>query len=675
MSYLLLFVLTIAAWLMDLVLQAVYYFGTSPFGLANIARDAGGYFAESIYYSACFFALFSLPGMIALAVSNRRHGAERREDLMPRWIYILHACLMTLLITVNHADHEIFRFMGMHYSVEMLKAYNIFSSTTAFVGDTLRTDARGAYSSVILFCVPVIYLTLSLIFRKRICTFAQKKSDKLSPRILTAVAWGGISLLIVLMMNSFIKIDDMKGLGWYPSRNQQKVAPYFIAFIEDIRNAKDSKKSAADYSTISEDIDRFQKKWLDEELDKNWKFVSNELPFQKTYQGQCPASLGNGQPNIVIIFVETMRAMNLPDFNPEIKEDPMPFLHSLVTEENSIMQKHAMHSAWFDRYLAAALPTIDAMMATHTGLPAHSEFTVSSVFVSDKYPSFVSMLRDHGYFTAFLDSADGGFTNWSMWVRRWYEQFGDLMTRDDKVTIKALGDLILERRKQNQPYAISAITTSNHIPFRVPEGGIQPPENAEAPERIKYTLRYSDDQLKALFERLDQNDALSNTVFFILGDHAYSLDEVPNESGIGGNYDTLRYNVVWVPMLMLSDLSGIPQGHQSVAAAHTDIGPTVLAAAGICDDNSFVGHSLLKPAPHRILVNKNNNYLYRDGDYTMIGVDGFREQLYKTDDRLEKADLWQSETAELERLKREAQSYRSVLDYAYEMHKIPGLDR
>ena len=57
----------------------------------------------------------------------------------------------------------------------------------------------------------------------------------------------------------------------------------------------------------------------------------------------------------------------------------------------------------------------------------------------------------------------------------------------------------------------------------------------------------------------------------------------------------------------------------------------------------------------------------------MIGVDGFREQLYKTDDRLEKADLWQSETAELERLKREAQSYRSVLDYAYEMHKIPGL--
>ena len=41
--------------------------------------------------------------------------------------------------------------LGMHYSIEMLKAYNIFSKTTAFVGDALRTDARGAYSSVALF--------------------------------------------------------------------------------------------------------------------------------------------------------------------------------------------------------------------------------------------------------------------------------------------------------------------------------------------------------------------------------------------------------------------------------------------------------------------------------------------------------------------------------------------
>ncbi|MBR4985517.1 MAG: sulfatase-like hydrolase/transferase [Proteobacteria bacterium] len=672
MSYLVLFVLCVGAWLMDLVLQAVYYFGTSPFGLANIARDAGGYFAESIYYSACFFALFSLPAMVALAIDRHRHRDAELKTLMPGWIYILHASLMALLITVNHADHEIFRFMGMHYSVEMLKAYNIFSNTTAFVGDTLRTDARGAYSSVILFCVPVIYLTLCIIFRKRICIFAQNKSDKVSPRILTAIAWSGISLLVLLMMNSFIKVDDMKGLGWHPSRNQQKVAPYFIALIEDIRNSKDSQKNTADYSKISEDINRFQKSWMDEEPDKNWKFISNELPFQKTYQGQCPAALGNGQPNFVIIFVETMRAMNLPDFNPEITEDPMPFLHSLVTGDNPIMQKHAMHAAWFTRYLAAALPTIDAMMSAHTGLPAHSEFTVSSVFVSDRYPSFISLLRDHGYFTAFLDSSDGGFTNWSMWVRRWYEQFGDLMTRDDKVTIKALGDLILERRGKPEPYAITAITTSNHIPFRVPEGGIQPPEDAEATERIKYTLRYSDDQIKALFERLDQNDALSNTVFFILGDHAYSLDEVPNISGIGGNYDTLRYNVVWVPLIMLSDLDGIPRGHQGVAAAHTDIGPTVLSAAGICADNSFVGHSLLAPKPHRILVNKFGNYLYREREDTLIGIKGFRDQLYKTSDRLEKHDLWKDEPDRVERLKGEAERYRRVLDYAYEMHKIPA---
>lgn len=126
---------------------------------------------------------------------------------------------------------------------------------------------------------------------------------------------------------------------------------------------------------------------------------------------------------------------------------------------------------------------------------------------------------------------------------------------------------------------------------------------------------------------------------------------------------------------MLSDLDGVPRGHQAVAASHTDIGPTVLSASGICADNSFVGHSLLKPAPHRMLVNKNSNYLYRDGDYTMIGVDGFREQLYRTDDFLEENDYYQDQPDVLKTLKREALSYRRLLDYAYENSKFPSLDQ
>ena len=675
MLYLVLFVLSVLGWFMDLILQAVYFWGTGPFGMPNVTADVTVSFFKSAYYSAYFFALFSLPAMVALFIHQIIRRNNPPASMVPTGIYILHIILLTFLICINHADHEIFRFMGMHYSIEMLRAYNIFSSTTSFVGDALRTDARGPYSSVILFVIPAFFCILSIAFRKKICGIGQKLNAKMSNLLASIIAWAGVAILIVLMLNSFVKVDNMRGFGWYPSRVQQKLAPYFIALIEDIRLSKDHQNGIIDYASISKDIENFQQRWTAEEMDKNWQFISSDLPFQKTYKGNCPPALGQNKPNIVIIFVETMRAMNLPDFNKEVKEDPMPFLHSLITGQNEIMQKHKMHSAWFDRYLAAALPTIDAMMSTHIGMPAHSEYTVSSVFFSSRFPSFVSYLRQHGYYSAFLDSADAGFTNWSNWVRRWYEDFYDLMTRDDKVATKALGDLIIERRKQNNPYIMTMITTTNHIPFDVPEGGVQPPKDAKATERIKYTLRYTDDQLKELFDRLDKNDALSNTLFLILGDHGYSLDEVPNESGIGGNYDTLRYNVVWVPLIMLTDLEGLPQGHQSVPASHIDLGPTLLAAAGICDDNSFIGHSLLHPGNHQILVNKKSNYLYRDNQYTLIGVQGYREQLYRTDDFLEKHDFWQEDTKALERLKTNAISYRRLIDYVYENHKTPALEQ
>ena len=666
MAYLVLFILCVFGWLMDVVLQAAYYWGTGPFGMPNVSADVGICFCKSIYYSACFFAVFGIPGMLGLAVARRVRPGD--DAAVPRGIYILHVLLLTFLITLNHVDHEVFRFMGMHYSVEMLRAYNIFSNTTSFVGDALRTDARGAYSSLFLLAVPLAFLVLSLVLRRRILAVAQRV--KISARLARAIAWSGTGLLIVLMLTSFVKVDDMRGFGWYPSRIQQKLAPYFVAFFEDLRYAQEKRANAFDYSHIAEDIARYQAMWTAEETDPNWRFVSSELPFRRTYAGQCPKALGNGQPNIVILFVETMRAMNLPDFNRDVQDDPMPFLHSLIAQQNEILQRNHLHTAYFDRYLAAALPTIDAMMSTHIGLPAHSEYTVSSVFFADNFPSFVTSLRRHGYDTTFIDSADAGFTNWSNWVRRWYEHFTDLNTRDDKLTVQALGDQIVQSRQSGKPYIVTTITTTNHIPFNVPKGGVQPPEGADATERIKFTLRYTDDQIRALFERLDRENALSNTLFLILGDHGYSLDEVPNESGIGGNYDTLRYNVVWVPLVMVTDLEGIPQGRQTVPASHVDLGPTILATTGICDDNSFAGHSLLTPAAHHILVNKKGNYLYRDETHTTIGVLGWRGQLYRTDDRLETTDLWQSDAATMDALRDGADTYRRVLDYAYEKHVI-----
>ncbi len=678
MSHLLLFGISFIAWLIDIALQAVYYFGMSPFGAENYGSDAALFYVPALYYSACFMIVFSLPGLIAWTSVRRKQLKHQQPVKMPGWILVMHAVLLTLLICLNHSDHEILRFMGTRYSLEMLKAYNVFSDTSSFVLGTLATDARGAYSSLMLFGPPLIFLILVIAFRKKlakfICSF-EARTSRLVNRLATWGLYLGIVVMIVSALSVFIKEDPILGVRWQPNRKQVRVSPIPIALIEDIRESIKIGNHDRDYSTIDQDIQKFQALWSSEELDPNWHFVSSDLPLQKNYVGTCPQVLDGKKPNFVVLFFESSRAMNLPDFNPEVVGDPMPYLHSLIDGSATVMQKHALRSAWFDRYYTSGLPTVDAQMATHLGIPAHSFFTVSSTFTLNAYPTYASILRDHGYYTTFIDSADGGFTNWSMWIHRWYDQFVDLRTKDDKDTLQSLGDLILERRKTDQPFLITAITISNHVPFTVPEGGLQPPEEMPFRDRMNYTLRYSDDQLKAFFERLSEADALSNTVFILLADHGYALDDIPKDQFFGENYDSLRYNVAWVPMVMLSDLTVLPEGRQSHVASHVDLAPTILNIAGFCDDNSFVGHSLVQPSPHHILVNKNNNFLYRNDEYTAIYVVNSRPQLFRTDDVTQKNDLWQQESAVVDQFRAEGESYRRVIDYAYETNRIPVIGK
>ncbi len=685
MQYLVLFLVALAAWLIDASLQAVYYFGMSPFGTSMYGSMGTTFFGLGIYYNACFFVLLCLPAFIAMSVLRIRAKkckiSEMAQDnspvSIPRWVWILHATLCSLLVLTNHIDHEILRYMGTRYTVEMLKTYNIFSQTTSFVFDALRTDERGPFSSAILLLVPIVFFILLLVFRKRICNLFDKleaKVPSIASCLTGAVIYIGTFSLIISAISVYIHTYPLTGMCWDPSKRQALVSPIIIAFIEDVRHNQKLGERNSDFTNISSDIESFQKLWLSEEADSNWQFTSAELPLLKTYQGTCPQALGGKMPNIVIIFLETTRAMNLPDFNPEVKLDPMPFLHSVVTGENEILKKNGMKSGWFSRYMPGGLPTVDAQMVTHIGIPAHSYFTVSSTFLQSKLPSFTNMLRNHGYDTTFIDSAYGGFTNWDKWVDRWYDHFVDLNTKDDKVTMDSLGDHILAKRKLDKPYLITAITISNHEPFEVPNGGTKAPDDIPFRERIQYTLRYEDEQLKAFFERMDENNALADTIFIILGDHGYSLGDIPSEQFWGENYNSLRYNVAWVPLIILSDIEGLPVGEQKIVASHADLAPTILDAVGICDDNSFVGHSLVNPKQHHVLVNKENNFLIKNDTYGAIFVHGAHPQLFRTDDLLEKNELGESQPDVVEQMKQLGLSYRHLVDYVYETKRIATSD-
>ena len=681
MSYIILFLVTAVGYGLDVILQAVHYFGESPWGGVYL-ENPGYLFVLALFYSLGFFMIFSVPGILGLTIYRFTKRGTDAVNRIPRWCYVLHLVLISLLIALNHADHEVLRFMGLRYSVEMLKAYNIFSDTTSFVWGILKTDARGAYSALYFLLVPVLFLILGLVLPIR--KIAERVSGKMEMKRAAKLHLGaGIVVylavfgLIISLVSVFIKNDPITGFGWKPSFRQIRVSPIFISFIEDIRKInKFGERKQWDYTNIAADVDVFRSIWLSEERDPNWKFGDAKYPLFKTYEGNCPARLSKELPNIVMMFLETNRAMSIPDFNSEVSPEHMPFIHSLISGESEIVKQHHLKVAWFSNHTTSGLPTIDSLMAAHLGIPAHSNFTVSSTFTARYYPSFASRLTNIGYYSLFIDGADGSFTNWSMWIRRWYKEFKDIKTSDDKYVFNEMANRIIERRDHKDPYLVTATTMTNHVPFDVPEGGVKAPDGIPLRDRIFYTLRYEDDQIRDFFETLSKHNAISNTLFIIVGDHGYALGDVPKKDFIGDNYDSLRFSVTWVPLIMVysgDDFTGLPEGKQTQISSTTDVAPTILEIAGICDENSFTGHSLIQAKKHHNLVNKMNNFMYRDDNYTSIFVSERRAQLFRTDDLFQKTDLSETENEIVEKMKTDGESVRRVIDYAYEADAIPQM--
>jgi len=679
MTFALLFIISLTAWLIDAILQLFLYYTSTPIGLEYMAYP-GTMFGLGIYYSAAFICGLSLPSFIAASFLRKRpaqpegFGWKTRETL----IYMIHVFIMFVFVCCNHADHELLRFYGTHYSIQMMSDYDLGSSTAGFVLETLYADIRGHYSAIVLLLFPFSWLAACLIFRKKLQKLAERIKSAISSNIEKIVFFVVLATLIIFPITAFgafIKNDAKFGWTIHASRRQLRVAPLPVQLIHDIRESRLHVIDAAvKYENIDQKIQTVRDRWLAEEPDKNWQFTG-DLPLHKTYTGTCPAPMGSGQPNVVLIFMESTRAWNLPDFNDNIKEDPMPFLHSLIAGDSELLKKNNMKSAYFTHYVTNGQPTIDATIAAHIGLPPHSSMTVASKFTLLPLPSYASTLRKHGYHTTFVNSSDGGFDSWSQWTHKWYDKTFDPLTDDDNVTLKLLSDAVIERRKIGTPYMVSGLTITNHIPFDVPKGAAGgPPENTPLRQKMPYTLKYQDDALKAMFERLDEAGALSNTLFILVADHAYDLGEIPaNEKGDAGS-DCMRATMNWIPMIMLSDFDAMPTGKQTTPASHTDITPTILEAAGICDDNSYYGHSLMKPAPHASLGCKDGHYIYRSAEYAGIFNYGAKPLIFDINDVRQEHDLSDDKPEIVEALKNEGDIVRTVIDYGYEKDKFDHIN-
>ncbi len=649
--------ITVSAFLVESIMQLFIYFAINPYGSPYIS-NAGSSYIQALFYSAIVLFFLSWPFL----------GLSCFKKLKDSRIYVAQMIVFFLYLCINHADRELIRFMGNHYSLTMMTTYTVTGAdSSTFIVDTIGHDQRGAYSAFILILFPIAWLTLGLTFKRRILNKIAAIKIEWSPRKqkIACALMAGISILFPLLSClDFVKTDRTYGTHYLGlSRPQLKVSPLPIALLSDIRSFL--KAGSRDYSQIDAQIDRVQTLWKQGSSDPNWVFTSHDRPLLKTYKGECVKR--EKQPNIVLILVESLHSTFLQDFNPKAETQIMPWLHSVVTGENAIMNANGLHSTVYDRYFTNGQPTIDALLAIHTGLPPHSYHNVSGQFLHNRStPSMITALRAHNYYTGYIDSISGSFDSKEIWMNRWYDHYVDLFTWEDRISLTRLSDQIIEHRKDDRPFMLTLEMVSNHVPFNLPETEPALPEDMPLADRSRKVITYDDREFAAFFDRLDKAGALSDTIFLITGDHGYDFGEYQNPEHSETGYNALRANIIWLPMVIISPYDWIPRGRQSVIASHADIAPTLMEMAGICDDNSYAGHSLLSAAQNTALNCISGNFAYIDDRYQSIFIEDEAPQLYSTSDMAQEKDVHRDHSDIIEAMRKDASDWRNVLDYTYE---------
>ncbi|WP_257820209.1 LTA synthase family protein [Salipaludibacillus agaradhaerens] len=336
--------------------------------------------------------------------------------------------------------------------------------------------------------------------------------------------------------------------------------------------------------------------------------------------------IGENQPSIEkdlygiaegknVIFVA---AESLQDFviNETLNgEEITPFLNELVEE-----------SYYFDQFYHQ----------TAQGKSSDSEFLINNslyplarggVFFShatNEYYALPEILNENGYYTASMHGNNGSFWNRNVM----YNQFGydDFYTKDDyEITEEnsvgwGLKDIdFMEQSVEHmldmpQPFEVKLITLTNHFPFDLDEEDMyidRFDSNSNTLNKYFPTVRYMDESIKVLFERLKEEGLYEDSIIVIYGDH----------DGISSNHNRamgqflgedvtpfVETQLQQVPFII--HIPGMEGEKISKVSGQIDVRPTILHLLGIEVENQTIfGDNIFSEDYEEFTILRNGNFI------------------------------------------------------------------
>ena len=342
----------------------------------------------------------------------------------------------------------------------------------------------------------------------------------------------------------------------------------------------------------------------DDELEQLYSPIHKDLKINQFVDGDAKGY------NIFMIILESHGQEMVSFYNEKRTETITPFLDSLLANSLSF------------NGMANGRQSIEALTSILSGLPSlMSKDYVESRYAVNRLDGFGSILKRHGYSTAFFHGGNNGTMNFnssafSAGFDNYYgrNEYGNDDDYDGTWGISDMPFLQFTALKLNEmpkPFAAGVFTLSSHHPFKLPKG-YELPEGNYATDFEK-TVRYTDDALRHFFETISKYDWFDSTIFMIVGDHVNPEHRYDHYLNGYGQYQIVT--AFYAPSI-------IKPLKTNIMAQQTDIGVSLIAALGYNDSIFSFGRNVFDSLQEPCFASYLNNiYQYSDGKH-MLQSDG-----------------------------------------------------
>lgn len=623
------------AFFVGTISRAFLYWRLTPYGAAFVTYW-DRYFFHSVFYSQVSLWCLGLPWLVVNALRwNRR--------VRTHWpIYVALMTIFAVILMVDHADHEVMRFAGVHPTPSFLLTYQ-GAGETHTLADALNSDAGGPWLPVILLvALPVTFISLAVMWVRRL---AADRMPQLSPTFTAA---------LIIVPITWVSASLATSGGKF---RQRKVQPYLMSLWDELDADWTAGQRPLNYDDL---VQNYQSDWFEKSGTKDaWRFGDADYPFFRTAAN--PTGVPVDKPwNIVFLQLETLRGWDTGHLRPDRAfPSPTPFLDSL-----------AQKGAYWTRFTTFGPPTVSGFMSAHCSITPHSRHNLIVSFPHTNLMCLPAELRKAGYRAEYFTSSDPDWDSQRLWLDRWFDRYLYDRSADeqDHVLFAQAADRLVELGRRG-PFFATIVSITNHYPFtsRRPESDIAGHDTFS--DRILNTLHYTDQALELLFRRIETEPWLEHTVFFIYGDHGYNLGE---HDGTPGQRNGYREST-WTPLVIVGPHPKLSRGRHDEVATLLDLAPTAASLTGLTISNPWQGVDLtVHNRPPQTFVHTKNGITFAETPQFSMVVDRESEMisLFSAQDTLQATDISDAWPEVGTTLTKHAEQFSQLNDYLIEANRV-----